>query len=234
MKTCSNLAGFAGVAVVRKGLTVRAWCSNIVQVRRTLLAGDTRVTEDNIDVIPRFVYQPTGWPLSIAAADIVKAVKFACGQAPIPSRCFRSLGVTTWTLSFASKPTPLRFGAMFNQEICEILMSESDLRDVPPTKQSKGGYKGSKGGSKNPPKEGKGGATQIPNEELVKTNDRLTSLEGKFAQMEKRQDSIESQLTTNFDAIQNQLRQVIHMVQPRAASPSPTGYTPPPKQAKTT
>lgn len=234
VKTCSSLTGFAGVAVVRKGLTVRAWCSDIVEVRRALLAGDTRIIEENIDVIPRVAYQSTGWPLSIGAADIVKAVKYACGQAPIPSRCFRSLGVVSWTLNFASVPKPLRFSAMFNSEICEILLTPCDVVEAVTSKQPKGAGKGKKGKSKTQGDGDKASCSDIPHEELQKTNDRISSLEGRFTVMEKRQEGVEAQLSSNFDAIQNQLRQVIHMVQPRAASPSKTGFSPPTKQTKLT
>ena len=61
---------------------------------------------------------------------------------------------------------------------------------------------------------------------------RITALEAKFSSMERRQDSLESRINDGFNSVNDQLRQVLHAIQPRGAN-SQTGMTPPPKAAKT-
>lgn len=61
---------------------------------------------------------------------------------------------------------------------------------------------------------------------------RITALEAKFSSMERRQDSLESRIHDGFSSVNDQLRQVLHAIQPRGAN-SQTGMTPPPKAAKT-
>ena len=70
---------------------------------------------------------------------------------------------------------------------------------------------------------------QEPQEDPVA--ERVSILEAKFQNFEKRQEKVERQLETGFDSLQSQLRQVLHAVS-GAREKSPTGETPPPKQAK--
>ena len=62
------------------------------------------------------------------------------------------------------------------------------------------------------------------------TADRLGALESKVANMEKRQDALETRISTGFDSVSDQLRQVLNAVQQRPKSP--TGDTPQPKWPK--
>eukprot|EP00435_Cladocopium_sp_Y103_P046815 s305_g13.t1 len=228
LKSAASLKGYAGLAVVKRGIAARSWCAQIAEMRKVLLAEDDRITATNIHVVPKFSFESTGWPLSIGAKDVVDAVKFACQLPAIPTKCYRSLGVTSWSLAFETRPKVLKFTAMFNSVIHEILLTEQDqtIVKLKPNRIDKG--------------KGKGANPSMPAPKAFKnnsideaTNQRLTSLETKFSSMERRQDVLENKLTSNFDSIQNQLRQVLQAVQPRANSPAPTGMTPPTKAPKT-
>eukprot|EP00438_Fugacium_kawagutii_P023608 Skav205964 [mRNA] locus=scaffold442:468626:473248:+ [translate_table: standard] len=191
LRAAAGVRGFAGVAVVRKGLTVRSWCDKVADMRR---------------------------------------------------RCYRSLGVTSWTLSFQSEPSPLKFVVKFNDISHEILLTKVEQpmpSKVKPAKANgtrKGnGKAGGKGSSKDGGKDGRAESSQgsQPRDELLSnTNDRLSHLESRFSIMERRQDALDTKFDSKFESISDQLRQIIHTIQPRAASPSKTGYTPPPKAHK--
>lgn len=142
---------------------------------------------------------------------------------PIPSRCFRAAGVVTWSLGFAVEPKTTKFSVSFNGTTYEILLTKPSEKN----KIVKGSKKGAKGTSK-----GVQSQKEIPTQVSDETADRLTNLETKFAAMERRQDTLENKLQSGFEGVQDQLRQVLNAVQPRASSPSRTGYTPPPKVPK--
>ena len=49
-----GVKGAAGAILTRRGLAVRAWSSEIAEVRRKLLPMDARLNDTNIKVVPRF------------------------------------------------------------------------------------------------------------------------------------------------------------------------------------
>ena len=223
LRSAGSTEGFAGIIATRRGLAIRAWASKVGQLRKVLMSQDERITKENIDVVPTITYESTGWPTSASPNEIIHAIVHSCGTPPIPTRCYRALGVVTWTLGFAVEPKITKFSVSFNGTTYEILLT----KPVEKSKQSKGFKQSSKGISKGgrPQKEP---SIQVPDE----TNDRLLNLETKFAAMERRQDSLETKLQNGFEGVQDQLRQVLNAVQPRSSSPGHTGYTPPPKIPK--
>jgi len=81
------------------------------------------------------------------------------------------------------------------------------------------------------------GANVVTENESNHPNDdqnaqRITALEAKFCAMERRQDNLEGKINDGFNSVNDQLRQVLHAIQPRGPS-SQTGMTPPPKASKT-
>ena len=221
LRSASSLTGFAGLTLVRRGIAVRGWASKIVELRKVLMAGDDRFNEENSMVIPRFMMLSSGWPLSTNASDVTKAVTAACKQPPIPMRCARSMGLNTWTLGFQEVPAVRTFTALFNNEKHEILLTDINA---------------SNGNRSKPPriaKPAKSSEVTATTDDSV--NERLTTLESKMSSVERRQDTIEQKLDGGFSDMQDQLRRVLQAVQgPRSASPSKTGFTPPPKVQKQT
>ena len=219
LRSAAKIEGFAGLTVVKRGISVRAWCANVVNMRTVLLAGDDRFNEVNLKVVPRFTLISTGWPLSTNAGDVTKAVAAACGQPPIPMRCTKSMGVNAWTLGFEQLPTTTTFTALFNGTKYEILLSEN----LAVSQKNRPRF--------SKPREPRStGSDETPGD--AKVNERLTTLESKIASVERRQDTIEEKLDGGFHEMQNQLRKVLQAVQPRALPPSKTGCTPPPKVPK--
>ncbi len=225
LRSSATIDGFSGIVVTRRGIATRAWCDRVSNVRKVLLANDERICELNLAVVPHHMYNSTGWPLSIGPNDIVKVVAKTCGLPPIPTRCFKTLGVTSWTLGFQSTPTTLKFTAQFNGIIHEILLTK--VEEMPMNKKQ-----GKSNTKPFLPKPFNGNNDSTPAAQSTDSDERLTSLETKVAAMERRQDGMEHKLQTGFDGIQDQLRQVLNAVQPRPASPRVTGFTPPPKVAK--
>ena len=228
LRTASDVEGFAGLVLTKRGVAVRAWCSQIGAVRRILLPNDERLTDLNIDIIPRHLFESTGWPTSIAAQEVVKATNFATKASPIPTRCFKMLGLTTWTLAFQEKPPAGKFLIDFNGSSYEILLSESQVNHHE-TKNAKQGKKESKG-------KGKGSKSASSQEDKPfqnqdETSQRISVLEAKFNTMERRQDSLESKINDGFSSVNDQLRQVLQAITPKAAH-DPTGLSPPPKMPK--
>ena len=220
LRSSSSLTGFAGLTLVRRGIAVRGWCNHVQALRTVLMAGDDRFNDHNANIVPRKVLLSTGWPLSTSALDVTKAVQSACGQAPIPMRCSKSMGVNTWSLGFEKLPDKKSFAANFNGITYEILLSEPHNAKAARSKPSKPSKQ-----TDNRP-----GSSAAANSEV---NQRLTTLEGKMASVERRQDTIESKLDNGFGDLQDQLRRVLLAVQPpRSVSPGKTGLTPPPKQQR--
>ena len=223
LRSAGMTEGFAGLLITKRGLAVRAWACKVANIRRVLISQDERITSENINVVPTITYDSTGWPSSASPSEVIQAITHSCGTPPIPTRCFRALGVVTWTLGFSAEPKVNKFSASFNGTTYEILLT----KPVEKSKQTKGSKAVSKGSSK-----GSKGHKEHPIQHSDETSDRLTNLETKFAAMERRQDTLETKLQSGFEGVQDQLRQVLKAVQPRAASPSPTGFTPPPKIPK--
>ncbi len=175
LRASASIDGFAGIVVTRRGIATRSWCNRISNVRKVLLASDERICDMNLSVVPHHMYNSTGWPLSIGPQDIVKVVKQTCGFAPVPTRCFKMLGVTTWTLGFDGNPTNLKFTAQFNGIVYEILLSKIEDEN-----HSKKGGKGSNNKRSQPPRQGKGSADPRNAASSTPSDERLTTLEAKM------------------------------------------------------
>lgn len=151
--------------------------------------------------------------------------------APIPTRCYKVLGVTTWTLAFESKPATTRFLCGLNGVSHEIILTPANEKQTPlkQTKKPKGAGKGKSFAKQDSV------ASTVPSrqtEEVDSTTDsRITALEVKFGSLERRQDSLEHRITDGFLSVNDQLRQVLNHIQPRA-SHEPTGASPPTKLPK--
>ncbi len=223
VRATGGLNGFAGLMISKRGLAARAWTDSIATLRRALLPLDERLSDLNLSVVPRVVRDSTGWPASISPQEIIRATHHALSAAPVPSRCFRSNGVTCWTLAFEKEPAQTTFVAQFNDKVYEILLTVPGTKKI--TKASSGPTKTRK-------------PAAIKEQEVVnlnqndQINDRVSMLEAKFGNLERRQDVVENKLTSGFDQVQDQLRQILNAVGGRSDK-SPTGSTPPPKFPKT-
>ena len=225
LKATSGLEGFAGLIISKRGIAARCWAKKIGILRKALLPGDDRLCELNINVIPRFVKDSTGWPLAISPGEVIKATYHAVKIAPVPTRCFRVLGVTCWQLSFQDEPDCGKFVVKFNTELHEILLADPGTQINP--KQQRKQDKSEKTVVKSQPSNVNSQST-VANDDVA---DRVSILEAKFQTFEKRQEKVEAQLQSGFDNIHSQLRQVLNAVsQPREKTP--TGETPPPKFPK--
>ena len=221
LRTASGLDGFMGLVVTKRGLAARCSTEKIAILRKALMPMDERIIDLNENTVPRVIVESTGWPMAISPEEVVRATHHAVKKAPIPMRCYRSFGVTSWSLAFDTLPQLLKFTAKFNDEVCEILLTQS--------KQPK---------TKAPRVFGKQAPAPRVSQQSVSvapvhdddTADRLGALESKVANMEKRQDALETRISTGFDSVSDQLRQVLNAVQQRPKSP--TGDTPQPKWPK--
>ena len=225
LRMASTLEGFAGLVLTKRGLAVRGWNTKVACLRRVLQAQDERVNEDNITVIPNIQLEATGWPSSISPSEVIKATKHALGLAPMLFRCYKARGVTSWSLGFDRRPKNLTFVAKFNDVDCEILLAEPSQKNIPDSKPKRSTGKAFGKGSSEP--------SRPPKQENIHQSDansqRLTTLESKFAQMERRQDNLEGRISTGFETVNDQLRQVLNLIQPRPHSGPSSGFTPPPK-----
>ena len=223
----SSISGFAGLVHTRRGIAVRAWCKQVAAVRKIILAHDERITDLNQAVIPRVIRDSTGWPSIVGPQEIVRATNHAVALPPIPTRCYKAQGVTTWTLAFDSTPKIDKFMVQINNNTFEIILTVPTEK---PVSNSKG--KASKSAKGN----GKGKKDFVPEPRSTPQDDetsmRITSLEAKFSAMERRQDSLEGKINDGFSSVNDQLRQVLHAIQPRGAN-NQTGMTPPSKIHKT-
>ena len=123
LKASSGVEGYAGLTLTKRGIAVRAWCSKIAAMRTAILADDDRVCSLNLATVPRVVVESTGWPPSIGPSEVVKAVYHEVKAAPIPTRCYKILGVTTWSLAFDAKPSVTRFLCQLNGASHEIILT---------------------------------------------------------------------------------------------------------------
>lgn len=227
LRISSRIAGFGGVVNTRRGLAIRAWNANVGDLRQILLSQDPRVVELNQSVIPRHMFNSSGWPAGAPPGQVVTATHHAIGLAPVLTRTFKTQGISTWTCGFASVPQTLRFSVQFNSHVSEIILS-------PVENFAKGNSKGrGKGGPK-----GKGKGKDAPSESSTipsASSDRVTKLEAKFATLERRQDQLEDKVSGGFEKVQSDLRQILQALSSRPAphEGSHTGCTPPPKAPKT-
>ena len=220
LRTASGLDGFMGLVVTKRGIAARSSTTKIAILRKALMPMDERIIALNENTVPRIIIESTGWPMAISPEEVVKATHHAVKKAPIPMRCYRSFGVTSWSLAFDSPPQLLKFTAKFNDEVCEILLTQS--------KQPK--LKATRTFNKQPSSRANQPAPILIPQVDDETADRLGALESKVANMEKRQDALETRISTGFDSVSDQLRQVLNAVQQRPKSPS--GETPQPKWPK--
>ena len=225
IRAVTGLDGFAGLIVSRRGLAARAWISKIAVLRKALLPQDERISDLNIAVVPRVLFDSTGWPISISPSELIKATYHAVKLAPVPTRCHRLLGVTCWQLAFSEDPQVTKFVVKFNAQLYEILLTQPGTSTAPKQGKKQAPTKASSSNGRGAPSQ----PVQTVQDDAVA--ERVSILEAKFQTFEKRQEKVERQLETGFDSLQNQLRQVLSAVsQPR--DKSPTGETPPSKHAK--
>ena len=123
-----NTTGFAGIALTRRGLAVRAWNDNIASIRRAVLPTDPRLTKENMHVVPRFPFNSSGWPPAIQPCFVVSSTLQATSHAPIPTRAFRTGGVYSWSLAFDKKPSVLRFTLDINGSTFEIPIASKGIQ----------------------------------------------------------------------------------------------------------
>eukprot|EP00438_Fugacium_kawagutii_P008530 Skav211390 [mRNA] locus=scaffold1873:61809:72389:+ [translate_table: standard] len=217
IRSSVGVTGFAGVLLTRRGVGVRCWHKNIGAMRQALMASDMRICSENLNTVPRIARESVGWPQNITPQEVVRACMHSVGQAPVPTKCYRSLGVVAWTLMFASEPSCTKFTATFNDETVEVLLLPTGSQIKPSQPRSK-------------PKKGAAPPASQPHDEA--TTDRITALESRFSVLERRQDTIENRVQSGFDAVQDQLRQVLTAVAPRNQAQDSTGHTPPQKVAR--
>eukprot|EP00438_Fugacium_kawagutii_P027075 Skav214866 [mRNA] locus=scaffold16:591679:596082:+ [translate_table: standard] len=230
LRCASKVPGFCGLAVTRRGLAVRSWSKDLKTMRLSVLAGDVRITEENAATIPKMQYESHGWPNGILPSQVVKACAFACKTAPVPTRCFRSVGVTSWVLLFQDAPAVTKFSACFNNTTVEIVLTPSQSADKPSAKKSKSQ-------KPIPPKSSNGASSSQPSKKDQGSDEqtsRIAMLENRMNLVESKQESLEQKMVSSFDSVHDQLRQVLAHVAPRSPSHSATGLTPPPKAAKLT
>ena len=225
--------GAAGVIITRRGLALRVWAAQIGAARSTLLAGDPRITKENQNVVPKFSYEASGWPVGSTAANVVHATLTETKAAPIPTRTFRVAGVVTWVLAFDKKPDKDRFTIEVNGTPHEILLQETSGQITSKQVGVKGsGKKGGKAARALDPK----GPTQpgpfvpVPSTN-AQDNARIQKLEERFDRIEARQTRFEERVDHKFDHISDSLRQLLQTVGP-SRSREVTGETPPAKSAK--
>ena len=227
LRMAASISGFAGLVHTRRGIAVRAWCKNVACVRKIILAHDDRISTLNHAVIPRVLRDSTGWPSAVGPQDVVRATNHAVGIPPIPTRCYKAQGVTSWTLAFDTVPKIDKFMVQINDKTFEIILTVPNEK-MPSNTKTKNAKspKGSGKGKKDTNQESAPPPSDDPNSQ------RITSLEAKFASMERRQDSLEGKINDGFMSVNDQLRQVLHAIQPRGTN-TQTGMTPPSKIPKT-
>eukprot|EP00438_Fugacium_kawagutii_P030087 Skav228176 [mRNA] locus=scaffold3933:151340:155638:+ [translate_table: standard] len=223
LRMASSLKGFAGLVSTRRGLAVRSWNSDIASVRRIMLPQDERLNETNLSIVPKVMLNSTGWPPCVAPSEVIACTLQATKLAPILTRCFKNMGVTTWSLGFAQRPTIDKFCAKFNEVVCEIILTDIEDKAAVKGKQpaSKGKGKGKTTGKSSP---------STPSQENP-LQERVALLETRFSSLEKRTDSLDEKVQSGFQGVQDQLRQVLNALSSRPA-PVVQGESPPPKQSK--
>ena len=226
-----NTTGFAGIALTRRGLAVRAWHDNIASIRRAVLPTDPRLTKENMHIVPRFPFNSSGWPPAIEPCFVVSSALQATSHAPVPTRAFRTGGVYSWSLAFDKKPSVLRFTLDINGSTFEILLVEESLSQQPKVNKPQSHPKASKSSTNAPRDPGPPPAGSFASASaFVAENHRITKLEERFDQLEQRQVRVESKVDARFEEISSSLRQLLQASQTRTRVPS--GETPAPKHPR--
>ena len=230
--TTQGVPGAAGIIVARRGLALRVWTNNIANARQMFLSEDSRLTKENLHVIPKCTVESSGWPTSIEASSIISTVLEATGNAPIPTRAYRTAGVYSWTLVFQEMPTRDRFTVEVGGSLHEILLVPSQQRYNPKASQAQhqGRAKKSKQTDPEPlyqPPTAMPLGTHIPKPDTA----RLERLEARVGELETRQTNFEAKFDSRLDGVDSALRQLLQRTEaPRAREHS--GDTPPPKHPK--
>ena len=212
--------------MTKRGLAPRIWVTNISAARSHLLATDSRLTKDNLHVVPKLTLELAGWPAATAAEHVISSTLQAIKLAVIPLRTFGVGGVHIWLVTTDAKPSQSRFAVQINSEVSEILVQE-----ISEDATGKGGKGAHKGKSKKPNAPPIAWVPTPGSQIAAKTDDtRIDKLEQRFEKLEARQVTFETKVDSRFGDIQDSLRQLLaHAVQrPR----EPTGETPPPKIPK--
>ena len=229
--TTKGIPGAAGIVVTRRGLALRIWAKNIALARKALMPSDARLTDENRHVIPKLAFQASGWPAGADPASVVKSVLEATGVATVPTRTFRAAGVYSWVLTAETMPKITRFSVDAGGSTHEIL-----LQHTPSTPQvSKGHGKGKTKAKKaiqhlDRHPDGWGAPLIISQTKHKQDDDRISTLEARFDQLEQRQSSFEGRVESKFDTISDSLRQLLAASHPRAREGC--GESPPSKFPK--
>ena len=230
-----GVKGVAGTILTRRGLAIRAWTANIAEVRKKLLPNDARLNDTNINVVPRFMMDASGWPPGASPSDVIESVCKAVSQPPIPTRMFRSAGVHTWQLGFQTNPTVQTFTVKINGALHQILLT-------PSPQHPKGGGKGKQRQHK---KTASPSVTTVPpavtsiavasaqqdKKPIDLLEHRFDSLQQQVTGIEHKQTSMESKLDQRFNDIGDTLRQLVQLSTNRTHEPC--GESPPPKNQRT-
>eukprot|EP00438_Fugacium_kawagutii_P011173 Skav227747 [mRNA] locus=scaffold3513:469499:474031:- [translate_table: standard] len=228
LRTVAKTRGFCGVVCTKRGVALRSWAKDIASMRAVVMCEDARICDANMATIPKIKIESSGWPGNAAPKDIVQACLHATGQAPVPTRAYRSLGVNFWSLMFQTEPSLTRFSVCFNGCTAEILLTSED-QSKPIAKKPKEYPKARQATVNSAPSGSKDGPKQNSQDQI----DRITVLENRFNVVERKQEALEVRMDQSFTSVQDQLRQILQAVQgPRAPDHAPTGLTPPPKVHK--
>lgn len=100
LRCTSTISGFCGLAVTRRGIAIRSWTKDLKGIRQSVMSTDPRITEENLAAIPRLCYESGGWPSSITPSQVVRAIAHETKSAPVPTRFFRSLGLSHGSCCF--------------------------------------------------------------------------------------------------------------------------------------
>ena len=226
----SQAKGVCGVVITRRGIAIRCWTAFIEDARRSVLAGDARITEENIKVVPKVVVEATGWPAATEPKHIVKSVLQATGLAPLPMRAFRVAGVHGWSLAFESRPTVDKFTVQFNDKQYEVLLADSQpgLFNRLPKQQKP---------QKNIPRssnfEPLPAPVSYPSAQKSAEAERIDRLEERIDKIDTRQSRLETKFDGRFDEVSAMLRQLVGQQTSRDRSPTNTlGESPPYKQPR--
>ena len=227
-----GVPGAAGITLARRGLALRVWTSSIAEARQFFMADDSRITKENMHVIPRHTVESSGWPTSIEASSIISTVLEATGCAPIPTRAYRTAGVHSWTLAFQDKPTKDRFTVEVGGSLHEILLVASQQRYNPKAVQSQqnGRTKKARQAAQEPAHQLPAALPLgIPSSKPDTT--RIDKLEARVGELETRQTNFEAKFDSRLDGVDSALRQLLQRTEaPRQRETS--GDTPPPKHPK--
>ena len=226
-----EIPGAAGAAMTRRGIALRIWTASIKEAREALLHNDPRLTEQNRHVIPVTQFESSGWPSSIEAAEVIKAVAVAAGSPPVPTRAYRTAGVHCWSLAFGKDPTKLKFTIDVAGTLHEILLVQSTNRYNPRVSNKQLAGKQKKQKPWQPKEENIPDQVQVISKPSKEEQTRLDKLEAKVGELESRQDKFEKKFDHRLDGVDAALQQLLQ----RCSSPrrrEPTGDTPPPKFPK--